>query len=97
MTLVPVYPFDCKDSGSAPAFHECARIAADLAHKALAPFFKPIRYWSYERDGWFESGSLQRRVNCELVLRQVALAASTKNISPIEMSWLSLSAYQLSV
>src|SRR6516165_10999741 len=38
MTLVPVYPFDCQDSGSARAFHECARIAADLAHKALAPF-----------------------------------------------------------
>src|SRR6516165_3972603 len=28
MTLVPVYPFDCQDSGSARAFHECARIAA---------------------------------------------------------------------
>ena len=36
--LVPVYPFNCQDSGSARAFHECARIAADLAHKALAPF-----------------------------------------------------------
>jgi len=38
MTLVPVYPFDCQDSGSARAFHECARIAADLADKALSPF-----------------------------------------------------------
>ena len=38
MTLVPVYPFDCQDNGSARAFHECARIAADFAHKALAPF-----------------------------------------------------------
>ena len=24
--------------------------------------FQAIRYWSYERDRWFESGSLQRRV-----------------------------------
>jgi hypothetical protein len=60
MTLVPVHPFDCQDSGSARAFHECARISADLAHKPLA-LFKPIRYWSYERDRWFESGSLHRR------------------------------------
>jgi hypothetical protein len=38
MTLVPVEPLDCQDSGSARAFHACARISADLAHKALAPF-----------------------------------------------------------
>jgi hypothetical protein len=28
---------DCQDSGSAQAFHACARISADLAQKALAP------------------------------------------------------------
>jgi hypothetical protein len=28
---------DCQDSGSARAFHACARISADLAQKALAP------------------------------------------------------------
>src|SRR6516225_4301191 len=28
----------CQDSGSARAFHGCARISADHVHKALAPF-----------------------------------------------------------
>ena len=31
--------------------------------QSAGAFFKPIRYWSYERDRWFESPSLQRRVN----------------------------------
>ena len=56
-----------------------------------------VNFSSPFRDEFAADCPLQRRVNCELVLRQVALAASTKNISPIEMSWLSLSAYQRSV
>jgi len=27
--------------------------------------FQAIRVWSYKRDRWFESGSLQRRVSCK--------------------------------
>jgi hypothetical protein len=35
MTLVPVEPFDCQDSGSARAFHACARISASGNHRAV--------------------------------------------------------------
>src|ERR1700731_3778105 len=59
MTLVPVEPLDCEDSGSARKIHACARISADLAHKSSGAFFG---YWLHERDRWFESGSLQWRV-----------------------------------
>jgi hypothetical protein len=41
----PCLTIDCQDSGSARAFHACARISADLAHlrTKLRCFFKPIR------------------------------------------------------
>src|SRR6516165_365766 len=42
MTLVPV-EMECQHNGSAGAFHRCARVSTDLAHKALGAVFKPIR------------------------------------------------------
>jgi hypothetical protein len=52
------------DSGSAGAFHGCARVSADFAHKAVAPFSPISGTGRTERDRRFESISLQRGV-CE--------------------------------